>query len=155
MEKKILIKNILISFLPVLIVAVLGSVFTSLGMEWFNALNKPSEWLPNYIIPIVWSVIYLLASIILFIWNCNGGIPKGVNWLFAVNGLLNIFWCLSFFTLNQLFFGLVLILFNVVCASFLIIQIDKYRPQYSRFLLIYPIWLYIATTLNIAVWVLN
>jgi tryptophan-rich sensory protein len=42
----------------VLLVALLGWVFVDIGMDWFNGLKKPSEWIPNALIPIVWTFIY-------------------------------------------------------------------------------------------------
>ena len=47
-------KSQIISTILIILVAVLGSVFVNLGMEWFNSLTTPSQWLPNFIIPIVW-----------------------------------------------------------------------------------------------------
>ena len=152
---KSLIKNILLSFGLVLIVAGLGTLFTQLGMDWFDLLSKPTEWIPNYVIPIVWTIIYLIAGIVLFMWLQHDTMDKSLAILFGINGLLNILWCLVFFTFNSLFLGLVVILINLVFAIYLVIQIDKYRPIYARALLIYPVWLLIATCLNLAVWILN
>ena len=154
-NSKNLIKNILLSFGLVIVVAGLGTLFTQLGMDWFDTLIKPSEWIPNYVIPIVWTVIYLTAGIVLFMWLQHDTMDKSLATLFIINGILNILWCLVFFTFNSLLLGLVVILINLVFAIYLVIQIDKYRPIYARALLIYPVWLLIATGLNLAVWILN
>jgi len=154
-NNKSLIKNILLSFGVVLLVAVVGTIFTNLGMEWFDTLVKPSEWIPNYVIPIVWTVIYLIASIVIFLWLQKDGMTNEMAVIFIINGILNVLWCLVFFTFNSLFLGTVLILLNVVFAVYLVIQVDKYRPIYARALLIYPVWLFVATALNLAVWILN
>ncbi len=152
---KNLIKNIVLTFGSVILVSVLGSIFVNLGMEWFDSLVKPSQWIPDYVIPIVWTVIYITAGIVLFLWANNEGIPNQIVVLFVINGVLNVLWCLVFFTLNQTFLGIVTILINFIFAVYLIMQIDKYRPIYSRALLIYPVWLLVATSLNLAVWILN
>lgn len=152
---KNLIKNIVLTFGSVILVSVLGSIFVNLGMEWFDSLVKPSQWIPDYVIPIVWTVIYITAGIVLFLWANNEGISNQIVVLFVINGVLNVLWCLVFFTLNQTFLGIVTILINFIFAVYLIMQIDKYRPIYSRALLIYPVWLLVATSLNLAVWILN
>ena len=54
---------------PIIIVAVLGSIFVNLGMDWFNSLNKPSQWIPNWVIPVVWSIIYVTFAVILLRWT--------------------------------------------------------------------------------------
>ena len=52
--------SIILTWAFILVVAVLGSIFVNLGMEWFNELFKPKEWIPNFVIPIVWTIIYVL-----------------------------------------------------------------------------------------------
>ena len=155
MQNTNLLKNILLSFGIVILVAGLGTLFSQMGMAWFDALNKPTEWAPNFIFPLAWTLIYLCVAIVLFFWSQNEGVPNQVVVLFVINGVLNVLWCLVFFTLNSLFLGLVFILLNLVFAIYLLMSIEKYRPLYARALLVYPVWLLLATTLNIAVWILN
>ena len=53
--------------LPIVAVAGLGTLFVNLGIDWFNALVKPSQWIPNWVIPVVWTIIYLAFLVILFV----------------------------------------------------------------------------------------
>lgn len=147
--------KIIISSVFILVVAVLGSVFVNLGMDWFNQLLKPTQWIPNFVIPVVWTIIYLAFAIINFLWIRKGSIPKKVVDLMIVNGVLNVVWCLLFFTLQQLFLGNIIIIINLIFGFFLIYNILKTEKTYGYILSIYPIWLSIATTLNLAVWILN
>ena len=62
-------KNIIITLVSILVVAGLGTLFTQLGMKWFDGLNKPTEWIPSFVIPIVWTVIYLLFVYVLIKWQ--------------------------------------------------------------------------------------
>ncbi|MBQ3047525.1 MAG: tryptophan-rich sensory protein, partial [Clostridia bacterium] len=50
--------QIILSFILIIIVAVLGSIFVNIGMPFFNSLTKPSQWISNILIPIVWTIIY-------------------------------------------------------------------------------------------------
>ena len=153
--KKQLTQKVIISTISIILVAVLGSVFVNLGTDWFNLLNRPMQWIPNIIIPIVWTVIYLAFAIINYLWLKNGGINKNVVVLMIINGILNVLWCLIFFTLRQLFLGNIVIILNVIFGIVLWVQINKAQKIYSYVLAIYPIWLCIATTLNLALWILN
>ena len=148
-------KKIIISFAVIIAVAVLGSVFVNLGKDWFNALNKPSEWVPNIVIPIVWTVIYVAFAVVNFIWLKNEDIPKSTVILMLINAVLNVLWCLIFFTLNQLLLGNIVILLNLIAGFVLIVNIFGNKKLYGYILCIYPIWLSIATTLNLALWILN
>ena len=149
------IKNIIISFVTIFLVAGLGSLFVNLGMKWFDGLVQPSEWIPNIVIPIVWTIIYIAFAIINYLWIKKSGIPKNVVvWLF-INAVLNVLWCLIFFTLNQLFLGNIVIILNLVAGFVLLVNILQEEKIYGYILSIYPIWLSVATTLNLALWILN
>ncbi len=148
------VKRFFQSFAPTIVVAALGSVFVFLGRDWFSALIKPDQWINNIIIPIVWTVIYSIASIVLFMWS-ETGVPKSVAALFIVNGVLNVIWCLLFFTFRLTFVGLIAIILNLIAGVLLLAEIKKLKGKYFYALLIYPIWLSLATALNTALWILN
>jgi len=148
-------KNIIITLVSILIVAGLGTLFAQLGMGWFDGLDKPTEWIPSWIIPIVWTVIYLLFVYVLIKWQNKKPLTKENIILLVINGVLNILWCLVFFTLHQLFLGNVVIIINTLFALRLYFEICKEDAMSGLIISLYPIWLCIATTLNIALWILN
>ena len=147
--------NILIAFVPIVVVAVVGTLFVNNGMDWMTNLNKPSEWVPNFLIPIVWSVIYLSTAIIIYLWIRKNDMPVNIAILFLVNGILNILWCLLFFQLHLIFVGLVAIILNLIFAILLWVSVYRTKKIFAYILAIYPVWLCIATTLNLALWILN
>ena len=153
MENKTL--KIILIFAFIALVAGLGSLFVNLGSDWFNALTTPTQWIPNIVIPIVWTIIYLAFAVIFFFWVRAGGVPKEILFWGIVNGILNVLWCLVFFTLNQLFIGLLVIVLNLVAGWIFWDKIISQNKLYGRILTIYPIWLSIATCLNLALWILN
>ena len=153
-NKKQIIK-IIITIASIVVVAVLGSLFVNLGMDWFNSLNKPSQWIPNIVIPIVWTIIYLTYAIVLFFWIKNYKLTRNIIIALIVNGILNVLWCLVFFTVQQTFLGLIIIILNLIASYLLFFIMYKEQKLYSIFTFIYPIWLSLATTLNLAIWILN
>lgn len=148
-------KNVIIILVSIVLVAVLGTVFAQLGMGWFDGLIKPKEWIPSFVIPIVWTVIYLLFVYVLLKWQSRESISKENIILLIINGVLNVLWCLVFFTLHQLFLGNVVIIINALFGLRLYFEICKVDAMNGLIISIYPIWLCIATTLNIALWILN
>ena len=147
--------NWILVIIPIAVVAGLGSVFVNLGMSWFNGLTKPTQWIPNIVIPIVWTIIYLAFTVILLLWQNKDTIPLKTIILLIVNGSLNVLWCLVFFTLNLTFIGNIIIVLNLIAGFWLWLDILKQKPIYGYVLTIYPVWLSIATTLNLALWILN
>lgn len=141
--------------LSIALVAGLGSLFVNLGMEWFNTLNKPSKFVPSFVFGVVWSVIYITFAVIICLWIRKEKLPKSTFVVLIINGILNVLWCLCFFTLNNTILGLVTIVFNLIAAIVLWINFYKHKTIYSYFISIYPIWISLATCLNLALWILN
>ena len=141
--------------LPIIIVAGLGSIFVMLGMDWFADLNKPTQWVPDFIIPIMWTIIYTSFAIILWRWTDKAKLTSKTKVLLIINGVLNVLWCLLFFTLKQTLGGNIAIILNLIFAILLWVDINKQEKIYSYILSLYPIWLCLATALNNAIWILN
>jgi len=144
-----------LSVLSVVVVATLGWVFVDLGMDWFDGLNKPSEWIPNIVIPLMWTFIYSVSILYLIHLVRKEKDNKRVISLLVVNGILNVLWCLIFFALNSLLGGLIVIILNLIASVLLLREICKTSELFSYILTVYPLWLSIATCLNLAVWILN
>lgn len=149
------LSKVLKIILPIVVVAGLGSLFVILGQAWFNNLNKPNQWIPNFIIPVMWTIIYTSFAIILWRWADKEKLSKTTVILLIVNGILNVLWCLFFFTLKLTFAGEIVIVLNLISAIILWFNIYKHEKVYSYILSLYPLWLSLATTLNTAIWILN
>lgn len=149
------LKYQILAVVSVIIVAVLGSIFVNIGMDWFNLLNKPIQWIPNIVIPIVWTIVYLLAIIILCVLIKNNQLSKKLLVYFVINGILNVLWCLIFFALQLTLLGNIVIILNLIAGWLLWINLFKSNNLQGYIMLIYPIWLSIATTLNLCLWILN
>lgn len=158
MKTNISKKNIIncaISVVAVALVAWLGGLFVSLGMSWYEALVKPSQYVPNVVFSIVWSNIYIATIVILCLWTKKYVLPKNVLAGLIVNGFFNVLWCLAFFTLHQTLIGLIIIILNLVSSAFLWKAINISKPIYSYVLAIYPVWICLAMCLNLSLWILN
>lgn len=153
--KKENIINYVLGISGVLLVALLGWVFVDIGMDWFNGLKKPSEWIPNAVIPIVWTIIYSVFILYIIHFIRKEKYNKRIMTLLIVNGVLNVLWCLIYFALNSLLGGQITIVLNLIASVLLLKEISKSSELYSYILTIYPIWLSFATCLNLAVWILN
>ena len=115
----------LIIVASILTVAILGSIFVNLGMDWYATLARPSQWVPDILIPIMWTIIYLSFSIVLAIWVNKTTLPKNTLLLLIINGIINVLWCLLFFTFNLTLIGNITIILNLIFAILLTINIYK------------------------------
>lgn len=139
----------------VALVAILGSIFTNMGLDWLKELNKPTNWLATYIIPIVWTIIYSSFTAYFIYLTKNNKWKKTLIYLLTLNGMLNVIWCLIFFASHMILLGLIVIIINLLYSILLNIEIIKSNKKWGYYLLIYPTWLTIATFLNLSLWILN
>lgn len=94
-----------VSVLFVLLVAGLGSYFTSLGLHgWYGALERPAIIPAGQTFGLVWTVLFVLLAVSIFLsWR---SVPKTflrtLGRLYLVNGGLNVLWCYVFFSMHEL-----------------------------------------------------
>jgi translocator protein len=149
------ILNIIIALFGVGIIVFLATLFTNTTSDWYLNLVKPSYYPPKIVFPIIWTIIYVCAFITMFLLLQNNKMSQELGLIFGINGILNAFWCLSFFTLQNQVLGLIAIILNLIASIVLIIYLFKDYKVGGYLLLIYPIWVMIATILNIAIVSLN
>ena len=153
------LKSKIISYVIILIsisvIAGIGSLFVNLGMDWYMTLDKPSQFVPNFLIPIVWTVIYVVFAAVLCFMVGNVNYNTKTIILLTISGVLNVVWCLLFFALNLTFWGVISIILLLMSSYLVILDLLKYNKVYIYFTIIYPMWVSIATTLNLSLWILN
>lgn len=125
------------------------------GMQgWYQALEKPSFNPPNYIFPIMWSILYVMIAIAG--WNLwRLGASTSLKIIFAVYMVMNWLWTPIFFGLHNITFGLIWI----VALTFvnLVFIIKSWKAVRLSSVLMMPlfIWTSFASVLSYFIWALN
>lgn len=152
------VASILITFSA----AAIGSFFTVTNIPtWYEALQKPPLLPPNEVFGPVWSVLYLLIGIALFmVWITKGTGKKKVAkpaayWWFGVQLALNTLWSVVFFGLQQPWLGVVVILALIVAIIGTMVSFHKYEKWASYIFVPYLLWVGFATYLTLGVALLN
>lgn len=148
-----------ISIITCELVGILSTPFTvSAISSWYAYLNKPAFSPPNWIFAPVWTLLYLLMGISLYLIWKQGWHKKSVKTaikLFLVHLVFNFMWSILFFGLRSPLLGLLDIL---VLLMLIVWSIKKFYPlsKLSAYLLIpYLAWVSFATALNAAIFLLN
>lgn len=155
---KLLPLALFVSFLP----GWIGAVFTYPEITtWYVTIQKPFFTPPNFVFGPVWTLLYFLMGIALYIlWTKKTSGNKKKNQSTAVKFfyaqlILNAVWSIVFFFYHQLFISSVIIIFLWV----FIFKIMKYSQKFSQIvfylLLPYLLWVSFATILNISLFALN
>ena len=158
-SKKDDVIKLVISILIPLIAGFIGSIATFDGItNFFNVLNKPAWTPPSWAFAPIWTTLFILMGIALFLVWRKGFERRDVKIAMAVFGIqiiLNIFWSVIFFGLRSITGGLIEII--ILWIAILVNIIVFYRISKAAGLLLVPyiIWVTIASYLTYTVFLLN
>ena len=143
---------------PLVSGAAVGILTMSGVTEWYATLNKPWFTPPDYVFGPVWTILYILMGISLYLvlilgWE-NETVKTGVV-LFAAQLGVNLLWSLLFFGLHSPLAGLACILVLLALIVATIITFSRLSKPAAVLLIPYLAWVCIATALNAGVVLLN
>lgn len=124
----------------------------------YEGLIKPSFAPPEWVFPIVWTILYFLMAVSLYRIILRGkqgkNIKKSIT-LFFIQLVLNLIWTTIFFRLNL--YGLAFIDILIMLIFILLTTFDFYNHDKIASLLMLPyiIWVSFAGVLNFVIWMLN
>lgn len=174
--------KILISIIVCELAGVIGAVFTTPAIgSWYKTINKPSFNPPNWIFGPVWTALFILMGVSLYLvwskkwvvkneikfrhkkpWNSLSQKFLSGKWqksniilIFAVQLLLNILWSVIFFGMHSFgaaFFELLMLWFAIV---FMIVNFYRVSKITVWLLLPYILWVSFAGVLNLFIWLIN
>lgn len=138
------------------LVGILGTVFTISAIPtWYANLIKPFFSPPNWIFGPVWTTLYALMGISVFlIYSSKKNNQKALK-LFGIQLFLNFIWTPIFFGLKDLSIAMVVIIAMAYYIYLTIIEFAKINKTASYLLYPYLAWVSFATLLNISIWILN
>ncbi len=145
---------------------VIGSVFTiSVIPTWYVGLVKPALNPPSWVFGPVWTALYFLMGISLFlVWKQHSNILENVRMLrmwkigitaFFVQLFLNAIWSIIFFGLQNPGWALVDIVFLWLAIVWTMVVFYKISRPAAYLLVPYLLWVSFASYLNYSIWMLN
>ncbi len=174
--------KLILSIIICELAGLVGSIFTapSIGL-WYKNLNKPIFNPPSWIFAPVWTTLFVLMGISLYlVWskkwqvknNISGQNKKPWNslshkfftgsWqktniilIFSLQLVLNALWSIIFFGVHSpavAFFELIMLWFAIM---FTIVNFYRVSKIAALLLLPYILWVSFAAILNYSIWILN
>lgn len=132
---------------------IIGSIFTFSSVStWYPTLIKPSFNPPSWIFGPVWTILYLLMGISLYlVW---GKKKANLKW-FWVQLILNSAWSIIFFGLKSPSAAFLTIIFLWFSIYKTIVVFQKINKTSAYLLYPYLAWVSFATILNLSIVSLN
>jgi translocator protein len=125
---------------------------------WFNTLIKPSWNPPAYLFGPVWTILYLLMGIALWlVWKSDAPYLKKTNAMsiFFFQLFFNFCWSILFFRFHSPLLALINIVIMIVTITATMFSFATINRRASWLLVPYIMWVSFATLLNFTIWVMN
>lgn len=161
MGKGIKILKLVVSILVCQAAGLVGSLFTAPAIStWYITLQKPSFNPPSWIFAPVWTLLFLLMGISLFlVWKNDPSIApnerRRVISLFFIQLFLNVAWSILFFGLRFPLYAFIEIVILWLAILMTIISFYKVSKTAVYLLLPYILWVSFAAVLNFSIAMLN
>ena len=142
-------KKFIIILLITFGVAVLPTIFIDFNTDY---LIKPALFPPKILFPIVWTILYILMSISLYL---SSKYDNEVYKVYGIQLVLNSLWSPLFFMFKTYLFStieLIILLFFVIIMMYQMYLKNKVAGYLQ---IPYVIWLIFALFLNVSIFILN
>ena len=149
----------IISILACFAAGGIGSLFTFRAIPaWYAGLKKPTYTPPNWAFGPVWTTLYILMGVSVFlVWQQGlataGVLPAFI--LFWIQLAINALWSIVFFGMKSKGGGLILIVILWLLILATLVASFRVSAWAGALLVPYLVWVSIATYLNAGVWALN
>lgn len=160
-HQRITIKDLLLCAFLILICNLVGYISSIIQFNsiraWYPSLSKSMLTPPNFVFPIVWSLLYILigVSTCLSYKKARKKEKSFVIFVYALQLLFSFLWVVLFFGLKAPLMAFVEILFYI----FIVLNMMNIYKRYSSisYILLYPylFWVVFATYLNLIIIIKN
>ncbi len=151
------VKLLISLFIPLSLGGIAGYVTSQNIPTWYAGLNKPFFNPPNWLFAPVWTTMYILLGISLYlVWtHSEGTIRKKAFQLWGLQMLLNFTWSFLFFYFHNPLLAFINIAAMWVAIFLMIRHFTRIYKPAGWMNIPYLLWVSFASLLNISIWWLN
>jgi tryptophan-rich sensory protein len=136
----------------------IASLITRDGMASFELLRQPALAPPEWLFPIVWTLLYFLMGVSSY-WIMRADAPKEQKekaiLLYEYQLAVNFLWPTFFFHFEWYLFSFLWLVFLWILVLRMILQFGHIDKKAAWINIPYLLWLSFAGYLNLAIWWLN
>ena len=153
--KKIDIKKLLFYIFITIIIGSVPALFIKIS-EKYKEIIKPPFSPPGFIFPIIWTILFILMGISIYIVvKSNNEREKEAKLIYFIQLIINALWTPIFFYLDEYFLALLWILMLLLLVIVMLIIFSKINKKSVYLNIPYLLWLLFASYLTFGVFVLN
>ena len=155
-----MLKNKIVTFILFLSITFSASLIGGLATinfkePWYSLLNKPAFNPPDWIFAPVWTTLYLMMTVAVWIfWHTKN---KNINtiYIYFIHLVFNTTWSVVFFVFHNMVLALITLIVLIALIIILILRFKRVN-MFSVYLMIpYLLWCCFALILNTSLVILN
>ena len=155
-----MLKNKFLSFLLFALItysasAIGGMATISFKEPWYSLLIKPSFNPPDWIFAPVWTTLYLMMTIAIWIFWHSKGRNMNTVYIYFIHLIINTTWSVVFFIFHKIFFSLIILIILIFLIIILIIRFRRVNVVSYYLMIPYLLWCCFALILNMSLLILN
>ena len=151
------IKKLIVSIALPLAVGGVSALVSRSGMEGFNRVVQPPLSPPQWLFPVVWTILFVLMGIASYLVFEAAKDPEenSAITLYIVQLAVNFFWPVFFFRLGLYYFAFLWLVLLWVLILLTVIKFREISKTAAWLMLPYLVWVTFAGYLNLGVALLN
>ena len=155
-----MLKNKIVTFILFLSITFSASLIGGLATinfkePWYSLLNKPAFNPPDWIFAPVWTTLYLMMTVAVWIfWHTKN---KNINtiYIYFIHLIFNTTWSVVFFVFHNMVLALIVLIILIALIINLILRFKRVN-MFSVYLMIpYLLWCCFALILNTSLIMIN
>ena len=154
------VKNKIVTFILFLSITFSASLIGGLATinfkePWYSLLNKPVFNPPDWIFAPVWTTLYLMMTVAVWIfWHTKN---KNINtiYIYFIHLIFNTTWSLVFFVFHNMILALIILIILIALIINLILRFKRVNVVSSYLMIPYLLWCSFALFLNINLIMIN
>ena len=155
-----MLKNKIVTFILFLIITFSASLIGGLATvtfkePWYSLLNKPVFNPPDWVFGPVWTILYLLMTISIWMYWHSKNKEMNTVYIYFIHIIVNTTWSIIFFALHKIFLAMLVLIILIILIFLLIIRFKPVNKLSFYLMIPYLLWCFYALFLNINLVILN
>ena len=153
-------KNKFLTFILFLVITYSASLIGGLATinfkePWYSLLNKPVFNPPDWIFAPVWTILYLMMTIAIWIFWHSKGRDMPTVYIFFIHLIFNTTWSIIFFVFHNLALALIILIGLILLIINLMFRFRRVNMLSFYMMIPYLLWCFFALILNFNLIALN
>jgi translocator protein len=132
-----------------------GLATISFKEPWYSLLNKPVFNPPDWLFAPVWTILYLMMTIAIWIFWHDKNRNMNTVYIYFIHLVFNTTWSIVFFVFHNMMLSLFVLVILISLIIILIVRFRRVKLISSYLLIPYVLWCTFALILNLKLIILN